>query len=88
MPSRTPDFLTQAHDERDPSPWLALYLDQSTPLPDNVKEAWLADSSSGSRQYLLPFLRPIARLTIWIRMIVSRATGRTRCCCTASWPGG
>jgi hypothetical protein len=67
---RTPDFLTQAHDERDPSPWLALYLDQSTPLPDNVKAAWLADSSSGSRQYLLPFLRPIARLTIILIQIV------------------
>ena len=24
-----PDFLAQAHDPRDPSPWLALYLDQS-----------------------------------------------------------
>ncbi len=67
---RTPDFLTQAHDERDPSPWLALYLDQSTPLPDNVKSAWLADSSSGSRQYLLPFLRPLARLTIILIQIV------------------
>ena len=31
-----PDFLAQAHDPRDPSPWLALYLDQSTPLPDPV----------------------------------------------------
>lgn len=60
----TPDFLARAHDERDPSPWLALYLDQSTPLPDDVKAAWLADSSSASRQYLLPFLRPVARLAI------------------------
>jgi len=59
-----PDFLAQAHDPRDPSPWLALYLDQSTPLPDPVKSAWLADSSSGSRQYLLPFLRPLARAAI------------------------
>ena len=59
-----PDFLAQAHDPRDPSPWLALYLDQSTPLPDPVKAAWLADSSSGSRQYLLPFLRPLARAAI------------------------
>lgn len=67
---RTPEFLKQAHDERDPSPWLALYLDQSTPLPDDVKAAWLADSSSGSRQYLLPFLRPIARLTIILIQIV------------------
>ncbi len=60
----TPDFLTQEYDPRDPSPWLALYLDQSTPLPDPVKAAWLADSSSGSRQYLLPFLRPLARTAI------------------------
>ena len=37
-----PDFLAHAHDERDPSPWLALWLDQSTPLPDPVKTAWLA----------------------------------------------
>ncbi|RZL91768.1 MAG: hypothetical protein EOP82_11965 [Variovorax sp.] len=62
--SRTPDFLAQEHDLRDPSPWLALYLDQSTPLPDDVKAAWLADSSSASRQYLLPFLRPLARAAI------------------------
>lgn len=59
-----PGFLTQAYDPRDPSPWLALYLDQSTPLPDPVKAAWLADSSSASRQYLLPFLRPLARTAI------------------------
>ena len=58
------DFLEQPWDERDPSPWLALYLDQSTPLPDAVKAAWLRDCSSGSRQYLLPFLRPLARLSI------------------------
>ena len=68
--SRTPDFLAKGHDERDPSPWLALYLDQSTPLPDEVKAAWLADSSSGSRQYLLPFLRPVARLTIILIQVV------------------
>ena len=64
MKSSQPDFLTRPWDERDPSPWLALYLDQSTPLPDAVKSAWLADSSSASRQYLLPFLRPLARTFI------------------------
>ena len=31
------DFTEQPWDERDPNPWLALYLDQSTPLPDAVK---------------------------------------------------
>ena len=38
------DFRDIPHDERDPSPWLALYLDDSTPLPDHVKAAWLKDS--------------------------------------------
>ena len=60
----TTDFRDLPHDERDPSPWLALYLDQSTPLPDEVKAAWLRDSSSRSRQWLLPFLRPLARASI------------------------
>lgn len=65
-----PAFLAQGHDPADPNPWLALYLDRSTPLPDEVKKAWLADSSSGSRQYLLPFLRPIARLCIVLIQVV------------------
>ena len=70
MPTPVPEFLTQAYDPRDPSPWLALYLDQSTPLPDEVKAAWLADSSSASRQYLLPFLRPLARTAIVLIQII------------------
>ena len=68
--SRTPDFLEQGHDERDPSPWLALYLDQSTPLPDEVKAAWLTDSSSASRQFLLPFVRPLARSFIILFQVI------------------
>ena len=58
------NFADQVWDERDPSPWLALYLDQSTPLPDEVKAAWLRDCSSGSRQYFLPAMRPLARLSM------------------------
>jgi len=65
-----PDFLTEQYDPRDPSPWLALYLDQSTPLPDDVKQAWLRDSSSVSRQFLLPFIRPLARLSIILIQIL------------------
>ncbi|WP_353172896.1 DUF6999 family protein [Paracandidimonas soli] len=68
--SKTPDFLAQGHDPQDPNPWLASYLDNSTPLPDHVKQAWLVDSSSGSRQYLLPFLRPLARAMIILIQIV------------------
>lgn len=68
--TRVADFLAQEHDLRDPNPWLALYLDQSTPLPDEVKAAWLADSSSRSRQYLLPFLRPLARTAIVVFQVL------------------
>ena len=64
------DFREIPHDERDPSPWLALYLDDSTPLPDHVKAAWLKDSSSRSRQFFLPFLRPMARLSIILIQIL------------------
>ena len=65
----TPDYLG-SKDANDPSPWLALYLDRSTPLPDDVKQQWLKDSSSRSRQYLLPFVRPIARALIIIVQII------------------
>lgn len=51
-------------DPSDPSPWTALHLDQSTPITDRVKVVWLTDSSSASRQYLLPFVRPLARTAI------------------------
>ncbi|MCT9809440.1 hypothetical protein N0K08_02210 [Acidovorax sp. Be4] len=58
------EYTDHAWDERDPSPWLALYLDQSTPLPDEVKAAWLRDCSSSSRQFFLPLVRPMARVSM------------------------
>lgn len=64
MMQKEPEFLTKEYDARDPNPWLALYLDQSTPLPEHVKKSWLKDSESGSRQFLLPFVRPFARALI------------------------
>ena len=70
------DFLEQPYDPRDPSPWLALYLDQSTPLDEEVKQAWLADSSSRSRQYLLPFVRPFARSLIILFQVLKTVTPR------------
>ena len=72
----TPDFLDQAHDPRDPSPWLALYLDRSTPLDEEVKRAWLADSSSRSRQFVLPFVRPFARTLIVLFQVIKTFTPR------------
>ena len=69
-PNEAPAFLSKPHDDRDPNPWLALYLDQSTPLSDKVKSAWLKDSESASRQYLLPFARPLARTLIVLIQII------------------
>jgi hypothetical protein len=59
-----PDFLSRPHDPRDPSPWLALYLDRSIPIAEDVKRAWLEDSCSRSRQFLMPVARPLARVLI------------------------
>jgi hypothetical protein len=72
----TPDFLDRPYDPRDPSPWLALYLDRSTPLDDEVKCAWLADSSSRSRQFVLPFVRPLARTLIVLFQVLKAFTPR------------
>ncbi|HEX6239691.1 MAG TPA: hypothetical protein VFZ61_02310 [Polyangiales bacterium] len=80
--SALPEFLAQPHDPRDPSPWLALYLDQSVPMAEVAKRAWLADTSSWSRQFLLPLMRPLARLSIMIvqlfRLVLPRAFSSSR----------
>lgn len=62
--SKTEEWLHAPHDPRDPNPWLALYLDASGPLADEVKRAWLSDAASRSRQFVLPVVRPLARLAI------------------------
>lgn len=68
--SREVDFNSMVHDPKDPNPWLAIYLDQSTPIDEKVKHAWLRDSSSWSRQFLLPVVRPFARGTIILLQLV------------------
>lgn len=64
------DFESMPHDPRDPNPWQALYLDQSTPIDPRVKAAWLRDSSSWSRQFVLPVVRPLARGVIILIQLV------------------
>lgn len=54
----------------DPNPWLALYLDASLPLSDEVKAALLANSGSKSRQFLLPLIRPFAKLMLVIFQVL------------------
>ena len=68
--SQGPDFETMPHDPRDPNPWLALYLDQSTPIDEDVKKAWLRESSSWCRQFVLPVARPFARGTIILLQLI------------------
>jgi hypothetical protein len=59
-----------AHDPKDPSPWLALALDESVPLHGYVKGAWLNNEDSWSRQFLLPVVRPLARLVIILVQLI------------------
>lgn len=58
------------YNPKDPNPWLALYLDMSLPLSDEVKAALLANSGSKSRQFLLPLIRPCAKLTLVLFQIL------------------
>lgn len=66
--------LHASHDPGNPDPWQALWLDRSTPLIPGVKEAWLRDSSTVSRQFLLPFVRPLARVLIVLMQLVKTVT--------------
>lgn len=57
------DHLT--HDERDPNPWLALYLDDSIPINPTTKLALMRDNSSKSARYLLPIIEIWSKVTMF-----------------------
>lgn len=57
------DYLT--HDERDPNPWLALYLDDSIPINSATKRALMRDNSSKSVRYLLPIIEVWSKITMF-----------------------
>jgi hypothetical protein len=52
------------HNPDDPNAWQAFYLDQSTPIRPLVKEMWLNNASSKSRQYFLALARFTGRFFI------------------------
>src|SRR5215475_801617 len=58
------------YDQRDPDPWLALYLDRSVQLDDEAKAAMLLSMRSKSRQFLLPVIRPLARLAMILIQLI------------------
>jgi len=57
------DFST--HDERDPNPWLALFLDTSIPINKGAKSALMRDNSAKSVKYLLPLIRLWSRIAMF-----------------------
>lgn len=63
-------FDARTHDKHDPDPWLALYLDTSLPMDQSAKAALLKGHDSFSRKVLLPFLRPVARLSIILMLVI------------------
>lgn len=52
------------YDPADPDPWLAMELDRTLPFAPAAKAALMKDMGSPSRQWILPFVRPMARLSI------------------------
>jgi hypothetical protein len=72
--SELPEFLREPHDPRDPSPWAALYLDDSVPMAEPAKRAWLDDLSSRNRQFVLPVVRPLMRLAMMLGQLVKLVT--------------
>ena len=73
---------TPLHDPTDPDPWLALRLDTSVPLDPDARDDLVATMSSGSRQFLLPLIRPLARAAIVliqvVRLIIPHGLASTR----------
>ncbi|QGQ96450.1 hypothetical protein EHS13_16945 [Paenibacillus psychroresistens] len=57
-------------DPNDPNPWQALYLDKSIPFNNRAKMLFLQDAQSKSRQFLLPVIRPFARLCIVLFQLI------------------
>ena len=53
------------HDERDPNPWLALYLDLSIPINDTTKISLMEDNDSNSRKYLLPLVQVFSKFLMF-----------------------
>lgn len=55
----------EKHSDRDPNPWLALYLDTSIPINETTKLALMRDNSSKSAKYLLPVIQLCSKITMF-----------------------
>jgi hypothetical protein len=66
-------FLNQ-YDIDNPSAWDALRMDQSLPLSKEVREAYIQNASSKTRQFLLPVLRPFLHLLVGLIQLIKIVT--------------
>jgi hypothetical protein len=73
----TPQIADLPHDKRDPHPFLAMWLDRSVPIDDEAKAAVLVGMNSRFRQFVLPFIRPLARGTILLLQVLKTVLPRT-----------
>ncbi len=60
-----PETGLASHDERDPNPWLAMYLDSSIPINDRTKLSLMRDNNSKSVQYLLPLIKIFSKILMF-----------------------
>ena len=58
------------HDFTNPDPWVALALDNSTFFDKEAKAALMRNNASRSRGFVLPIVRPIARLSIALIQVI------------------
>ena len=66
------DFDPASFDPDDPDPWLALYLDTGMPFDDRAKAALLSGVDSYANRFLLPFLRPLLFVFMFLVHVVRR----------------
>lgn len=71
-----PGAVDVSYDPSDPDPWMALTLDRSLPFAPHAKAALARDMGSRSRQFLLPLVRPFARLAIILAQLIHTVTPR------------
>ena len=63
--NKDPELQFASHDDRDPNPWLAMYLDSSIPINDKTKISLMRDNNSKSKRYLLPFITVISKVIMF-----------------------
>jgi len=68
--SKPLSFNKSDHNEADPNPWLALYLDTSIPINDITKKALMLDNDSKSARLLMPIVRLWSQVVMFFIHII------------------